>query len=159
MNSAFAFGIARRLYAVGAAISVAPAFVNHSVAARYSSQVTWCFSMIPLRDAMTSLKMASSFAQAGVKIYEYLPTMHHAKTIVGDESFSAIGTMNFDNRSMSFNDESMFLTYDAGCNDRLAKVFLEDLEFSEQYTFTMWRQRPLWMRTASKMAYSLRRVL
>lgn len=98
-------------------------------------------------------------AQAGVKIYEYLPTMHHAKTIVGDNCFSGIGTMNFDNRSMSFNDESMFLVYDQGFNERLAKVFLDDLEFAEQFTFTMWRKRPLWMRVASRMAYSLRRVL
>ncbi|MBA3890945.1 MAG: hypothetical protein H0X64_10475 [Gemmatimonadaceae bacterium] len=98
-------------------------------------------------------------AEAGVKIYEYLPTMLHAKTIVGDRCFSGIGTMNFDNRSMSFNDESMFLVYDDDFNDRLANLFLADLELSEQYTLTMWRQRPWWMRHASKMAYSLRRVL
>lgn len=98
-------------------------------------------------------------AEAGVKIYEYLPTMHHAKTIVGDGCFAAIGTMNFDNRSMSFNDESMFMAYDAGLNERLAQMFVDDLEHSEQFTLAKWRQRPLWMRVASKMAYSLRRVL
>ena len=39
----------------------------------------------------------------GVKIYEYQPTMMHAKTIVVDGLWSAIGSMNFDNRSIAFN--------------------------------------------------------
>ena len=38
--------------------------------------------------------------------------MHHAKTIVADDRFAGIGTMNFDNRSMAFNDESVFVAYD-----------------------------------------------
>ena len=41
-----------------------------------------------------------------MKIYEYQPTMMHAKTMVADGIWSYIGSMNFDNRSLSFNNES-----------------------------------------------------
>lgn len=95
----------------------------------------------------------------GVRIFEYQPTMHHAKTIVADDCFGAVGTMNFDNRSMSFNDESMFMAYDSGFNDRLAAIFEEDLKYAQEITLESWHNRPLWTRAASKVAYSLRRVL
>jgi len=35
-----------------------------------------------------------------VRIYEWQPTTLHAKTFVVDAEWSAIGSMNFDNRSM-----------------------------------------------------------
>ena len=97
--------------------------------------------------------------RGGVRVYEYLPTMHHAKTIVADDCFAGIGTMNFDNRSMSFNDESMFLSYDAEFAERLAQVFRDDLEYSQEITLESWNARPIWAQLASRMAYSLRRVL
>src|SRR4029078_5382979 len=50
--------------------------------------------------------------EGGVKIYEYQPTMMHAKTMVVDGMWSCIGSMNFDNRSLSFNDESMLVALD-----------------------------------------------
>src|SRR5206468_8968413 len=34
--------------------------------------------------------------EGGVKVYEYEPTMMHAKTLVVDGMWSAIGSMNFD---------------------------------------------------------------
>ncbi|HKG90742.1 MAG TPA: phospholipase D-like domain-containing protein, partial [Gemmatimonadaceae bacterium] len=43
----------------------------------------------------------------GVRLFEYLPTMIHAKTLVADGAWSGIGTLNFDNRSFAFNDETM----------------------------------------------------
>ena len=50
--------------------------------------------------------------KGGVKIYEYQPTMMHAKTIVVDGLWSAIGSMNFDNRSIAFNNESQIVALD-----------------------------------------------
>lgn len=37
--------------------------------------------------------------QAGVKIYEYTPGFIHAKSIVADDNFAVVGTVNFDYRS------------------------------------------------------------
>jgi len=42
----------------------------------------------------------------GVRIYEYKPAMMHAKSMVVDGVWSSIGSMNFDNRSLSFNNDS-----------------------------------------------------
>ena len=47
-----------------------------------------------------------------MKIYEYQPTMMHAKSMVVDGMWSYVGSMNFDNRSLSFNDESLLLALD-----------------------------------------------
>jgi len=50
--------------------------------------------------------------EGGVKIYEYQPTMIHAKSMVVDGIWSYVGSMNFDNRSLSFNDESLLVALD-----------------------------------------------
>jgi cardiolipin synthase A/B len=72
--------------------------------------------------------------RAGVRIYEYRPTMMHAKTLVADGVFSMIGSMNFDNRSMRLNDELNLLIHD----ERVARVqealFAADLGHSIEIT-------------------------
>ena len=42
----------------------------------------------------------------GVEIYEYQPTMLHAKTLVLDGAWSSVGSVNFDNRSFQLHDEA-----------------------------------------------------
>ena len=43
---------------------------------------------------------------AGVELYEYGPTMLHAKSLVLDGVWSSVGSVNFDNRSFQLNDEA-----------------------------------------------------
>jgi len=43
---------------------------------------------------------------AGIKIYEYEPTMVHVKLIIVDDTFASVGSGNFDNRSIRLNDEA-----------------------------------------------------
>jgi len=50
---------------------------------------------------------------AGVRIYEYEPTTLHAKTFVADGLWTAIGTANFDNRSLAYNTEVALAVRDA----------------------------------------------
>jgi cardiolipin synthase len=45
--------------------------------------------------------------KAGVKIYEYQPTMVHVKLLVADNVFVSVGSGNFDNRSIQLNDISL----------------------------------------------------
>ena len=44
--------------------------------------------------------------EAGVKIYEYQPTMFHCKTMIVDDVWVSVGSTNFDNRSFRLNDEA-----------------------------------------------------
>lgn len=64
---------------------------------------------------------------AGVRVYEYQPTMIHAKTLVVDDFFAAIGTANMDNRSFRLNFEVTAVLYDTERANELATQFRKDL--------------------------------
>ena len=97
--------------------------------------------------------------EAGVRIYEYKPAMMHSKTIVVDGLFSVIGSMNFDNRSIAFNNESQIVALDARVGKEMDEIFLEDLEHSEEIKLETFRQRPWTDRVLESAAQKLRRVL
>lgn len=48
----------------------------------------------------------SDLIKAGIKIYEYQPTMVHVKLMIVDDTFVSVGSGNFDNRSVRLNDEA-----------------------------------------------------
>ena len=61
---------------------------------------------------------------AGVRIFEYLPSMMHAKTVVVDDAWGVIGSANMDERSMELNEENI-----VGIADRpFARAVAEGLE-------------------------------
>lgn len=96
---------------------------------------------------------------AGVRIYEYLPVMMHAKTIVVDGLWSSVGSMNADNRSMSFNDESNLLILDTGVAAQMEKMFVEDLEYSEEMDLKEFRKRGAIERLKERACHMIWRVL
>jgi cardiolipin synthase A/B len=96
---------------------------------------------------------------AGVRIYEYTPTMVHAKTIVADEVWSAVGTMNFDNRSMSLNDEVTVLIDDEQIGRTLHCRFLQDLEHARELELAAFRTRGLWERAKERFWVAASRLL
>jgi cardiolipin synthase len=81
--------------------------------------------------------------RAGVKLYEYGPTMLHNKTMVVDGLFATIGSTNFDNRSFRLNDEINLTVYDADFASRLEESFRRDLARSRPYTLADWSRRSL----------------
>jgi cardiolipin synthase A/B len=97
--------------------------------------------------------------KGGVKIYEYQPTMMHAKTIVVDDLWSAIGTMNFDNRSIAFNNESQILALDSKVGQQMDSIFLDDLKYSKEIKLETFRQRPWTGKVLEWAAQQLRRIL
>ncbi|HEX2718108.1 MAG TPA: phospholipase D-like domain-containing protein [Gemmatimonadaceae bacterium] len=98
---------------------------------------------------------------AGIKIYEYQPVMMHAKTIVVDQAFGTVGTLNFDNRSMVFNDESMLVALDQRFGAQLHQIFLDDIDprWSKEITLDEFRKRPWYQRVLERGAVLLSRVL
>jgi len=95
----------------------------------------------------------------GVRIYEYQPTMMHAKTMVADGVLSAIGSMNFDNRSLAFNNESQLLTLDAGVGQAMDSIFIDDLKYATEMQLDTFGKRPWTGKVLEWGASKLRRLL
>jgi cardiolipin synthase len=97
--------------------------------------------------------------RAGIKIYEYQPTMIHSKTIVVDGLWSTIGSMNFDNRSMAFNDESNLVVLDSAFGAQMDSVFFDDLRYSKQINLEEFQRRSVWTKMLEAGATLLSRLL
>lgn len=97
--------------------------------------------------------------RAGVRIFEYGPTMLHAKTLVVDGVWSAVGSANFDNRSFQLNDEALICMRDAHVARALTESFETDLAVSHEVTLEEWRARPLRESVQELGARMLRREL
>lgn len=97
--------------------------------------------------------------EGGVKIYEYKPSMMHAKTIVVDGLWTAAGSMNFDNRSIAFNNESQIVALDERIGKQMDEIFLDDLTRSEEIKLETFRNRSWKGRFLEGAAQKLRRLL
>jgi cardiolipin synthase len=81
--------------------------------------------------------------EAGVRIFEYEPTVLHSKTFVADGKWCSVGSINFDNRSLSINEEATALVLDEEFGRRLETAFAADLGFSREIRLHEYRMRPL----------------
>lgn len=97
--------------------------------------------------------------EAGIRIFEYQPSMMHAKTLVVDGHWSTVGTMNFDNRSLAFNDESNLVVLDPEFGARLDSVFMADLGYAEEIRLETFRQRSLRHRFMERFSTTFSRIL
>jgi cardiolipin synthase len=96
---------------------------------------------------------------AGVRVYEWQPTTLHAKTFVVDGEWSTIGSMNFDNRSMALNDEATLMVLDRTIGEEMNRMFVSDLQHSEEITIEAFRRRSRFERIAERMARAVTRLL
>lgn len=80
--------------------------------------------------------------RAGVRIYEYAPTMIHAKTLVVDKLWLSVGSINLDNRSLKLNDEVALVAQDETLGRELHETFLADLQFADEVLLEEFRRRP-----------------
>lgn len=97
--------------------------------------------------------------KGGVRIYEYQPTMIHSKTFIADGRWGTIGSMNFDNRSLVFNNESNLVFLDSAQGAQLDSLFFDDLSRSKEITLEEFRKRPWYHRVIEKGATLLSRLL
>jgi cardiolipin synthase len=97
--------------------------------------------------------------EGGVKIFEYQPTMIHAKTMVADGLFSMIGSSNIDSRSSEINEEIDVVIYDAGFGQQLEASFERDLAQSRPYTLEEFRNRSVIERVTEWLAIPFRSQL
>jgi cardiolipin synthase A/B len=64
--------------------------------------------------------------EAGVKIFEYQPTMYHTKVMVVDDVWVSVGSTNFDDRSFRLNQEANLNVYDEDFGAGQAAAFEKD---------------------------------
>lgn len=81
--------------------------------------------------------------EAGVRIYEVKGVVLHSKTVTIDGVWSAIGSSNFDHRSVLFNDEVDAIVLGAEVARGLQQRFSEDQGVAREITLAAWRARPL----------------
>lgn len=72
--------------------------------------------------------------RAGVRIYEYQPTMMHCKVLVVDGEFTSIGSANFDPRSLYINDESNLNVIDRSFAQEQLQIIEQDKKLSIEIT-------------------------
>jgi len=77
----------------------------------------------------------------GIKIFEYQPTMMHAKLMVVDEKLSVIGSSNFDERSFFINDEINLHVDSTFFAQQQLQIIQEDLAKSREVTLANLPER------------------
>ena len=93
--------------------------------------------------------------EAGVKIFEYRPTMYHCKVMIVDGLWVSVGSTNFDSRSFALNDEANLNIFDAAFASRQIEIFQHDVAKSKATTLAEWRQRPLLEKLVERAAAML----
>jgi len=88
--------------------------------------------------------------EAGVEFHLFTPAMYHCKVMVVDDYFVTIGSVNFDNRSFSLNDELNVNVFDPRLVVAATAMFSDDLARSRRYTLEEHRSRPWWLKQADR---------
>ena len=115
-------------------------------------------SDVPITQWAAQAAYASLLA-SGVQIFEYLPRMLHAKTVVIDGSWGSLGTANLDYRSFFLNYELNLVSRDRELCEELQQQFLTDLAEAKQIVATRWAQRRWYRRVLELVGWMARRWL
>jgi cardiolipin synthase A/B len=97
--------------------------------------------------------------KAGVRIYEYEPTMFHCKSMIIDEAFVSVGSANFGNRSFRLNDEANLNVYSRAFAREQIRIFEADRQKCRLVTYSEWTHRSLWKRFMEVLASPFRSQL
>ncbi|MDA5280136.1 phospholipase D-like domain-containing protein [Streptomyces sp. NPDC054904] len=96
---------------------------------------------------------------AGVKIFQYQPTMMHAKVITVDRIAALTGSTNFNRRSLDHDEEVMLAVLDEDFTATLDGHFDEDLQVSERIDEARWSHRTTAQRLRELAVTPIRRFL
>ncbi|MFE7767258.1 phosphatidylserine/phosphatidylglycerophosphate/cardiolipin synthase family protein [Streptomyces sp. NPDC057438] len=95
----------------------------------------------------------------GVRIYQYQPTMMHAKVITVDGVAALIGSTNFNRRSLDHDEEIMLAVLDEGFTCTLDDHFDADVKVSEPVRSGRWKRRSVVQRAREMAVQPIRRFL
>jgi cardiolipin synthase A/B len=120
--------------------------------------------MFPHRSDISAVQWAAratygALLKAGVKLYEWLPSMLHAKVLSVDGMVSSIGSYNLDRRSLLLNWELSVLVGDDATARDLDRRFDADLDRCVALDRATWARRGFFRRLVERFFYALRRWL
>ncbi|HEY0817666.1 MAG TPA: phospholipase D-like domain-containing protein [Rhizobacter sp.] len=95
----------------------------------------------------------------GVRIFEYQTCLLHQKVMTVDGHWCAIGSSNFDDRSLETNDEITLSLCDDGFAAQLEAVFEHDARRCVEIDAARWSRRGLWPRTRDNLLHMFNEVL
>ena len=105
---------------------------------------------------LASRRQYGELLRGGVEIFEYQPSMIHAKIMIVDRRWAVVGSTNFDSRSFELNDEVNLALVDNHIAARLTLDFEQDLQ-TRQVTIGEWQHRSLQERLAAAVCSVLER--
>ena len=97
--------------------------------------------------------------EAGVRIWQFQPSMLHCKITTADGLVSLVGSANLNRRSLRHDEEVVATVLDRRVATELERHFDADLERSERIVAGRWSERPLRYRAAEAVARGLRHWL
>ncbi|SCK49834.1 phosphatidylserine/phosphatidylglycerophosphate/cardiolipin synthase family protein [Streptomyces sp. WMMB 322] len=108
---------------------------------------------------LTGQQHYEELLDCGVRIWEYQPTMMHAKVITVDRVASLLGSTNFNRRSLDHDEEVMLAVLEETFTARLDEHFEQDLEVSERMQRGRWKKRPAAQRLREAAVSPVRRFM
>ena len=114
--------------------------------------------IIPHNNDSLMVKWASrafytELLEAGVKIYEFYGGLLHTKSVVVDEEFCLIGTVNIDMRSLWLNFEVTLAVDDVHFTRQLSELQKSYIESAHQVELEQWEKRSLRNRFFERLFY------
>ena len=114
--------------------------------------------VIPYKNDSLMVKWASrsfygELMESGVRIYEFYGGLLHTKSVVIDEKFCLVGTVNIDMRSLWLNFEVTLAIDDITFTQALSEIQNQYIVQSNEVIYSDWKRRPLYAKVLERLYY------
>jgi cardiolipin synthase A/B len=119
--------------------------------------------LLPKKADIYFMPWASSFfyqtlLKSGIRIFEYLPKLLHAKTVIIDD-WMLVGSSNLNHRSLLHDLEVDVNVQTDKAKRILEQQFLDDLQHTEEIFLHTWQNRPLHQKIIGRLVLYLKHWL
>lgn len=104
---------------------------------------------------MASSTFYESLLKTGVRIFEYIPSMLHTKTLILD-NWIIVGSSNLNHRSLLHDLEADVNIVIPQSKQAIEHQFLEDLKNSQEIYLNQWQKRPYFQRIFGRLLLYLK---
>ncbi len=100
-------------------------------------------------------ELYGSLLRAGIEVYEYQPSMMHAKVVLINDHWVSTGSANFDPRSFFQNDELHLSVSEPQLAKKVEHFFVSGFADGQRVAFQDWQARPWRGRLVGRLALFL----